>query len=816
MKRIVIAAEIKNQAEMNDLVFRLYHHFNFINEIEFCILKSKYYKKGDFIVPSIFGKTIDLKKFEFFCNKLLYRTIRSDIDIEDVCNNTKVVLIYSEPYYRSKHLFFKKNNPKFYWCDPATVRQEGSNFIQAALDCITPKEKADNEKESLTKFLIFSKRLKGRYKESVVIATGPSVENYKKYPMRDKLTLFCNSTILNKDLVYHAKPKILVFADPIFHFGISKYAHSFRSSAKKFLDDYPKTYLIIPIKYYALLKSLFPNNKNQIIGIPFTKHKAINTDINEHNFYTYTTANILTLLLLPLATTFTKKVNLIGCDGRSLDDDDYFWGHGKSVQINNEMDNIQECHPGFFKIDYNEYYFIHCHMLENFISAAEIKNKQFSHLGNTHIPALVKYSIDNSLYPKLDSNRFPINTHHFLIEPDGENETDGHYHQWHIDLAKSLKKLTTNSVTILARKEANYNKKVIVENLFTNRSWILQRSEKAKELVFPYNNNIKDFLDILGKYIKQYQDNKPLHFFMYYGSVQAVKVFLELQNKFKNKQLYFTVCLFSESVNIDPNNLRKNFHPHAGKILTEAVAKSMQFRILSVTQKMSDIVYQLFEVKTATMIHPLINSPSAKKIIKSFYKKAINKPKNKIILYIPCRFGHGKSNENLFEQLKQLLLNTENILLRLRKAEESVNFLKDIGNHKIKEKIIIMPDLETSEFYFNALCEADIIFIPYTKEAFYARTSGILYDTILAQKPVIVMNNTWLSDTTFQFKAGLHIINATNISLQKAIESIINNDVFFSQNINKSSKKLFNQSTFKTLSNQIISYNVNPFRKIIK
>lgn len=817
MKKIVIAAEIESQEQLNDLIFRLYHHFSFIKEVKFYIFKSPLFVTSEFKEPLSFGVNVTSELMKEFFKNIIYRTVKSNFDIEDVCKNAKAVIVYSENYYKLRHELFKKNTPKFYWCDPIKTRQEGSNFIQAALDCITVKVKDNDEKESLQKFLEFSGEIKNKYKEAIVLATGPSVENFKKYSMNDKLCFACNSTILNNELVVHAKPQVLVFADPIFHFGISKYAQSFRDISKKFLDDNPHVYLIIPIKYYALLKSLFPKNKNQIIGVPFTKHRPINIDITENTFYSYTTANILTLLLLPLAATLTEKINLIGCDGRSLDDNDYFWRHGKSVQINEQMSNIQECHPGFFKIDYDEYYFEHCHMLDNFILAAEIKGKQFLHLGNTHIPALAMRSINNQLILDQESNeRLPLNTKHILIEPDGKSAISGHYFQWYVDLAKALQ-TDMNSVSVLTRIDANYiNPDISYIKLFNVRSWELQRGAKARDLNFPYNNQIKLFFESLkntiGKYFSNNTDNQALHIFMYYGSVQVVKICLELQVLFKELSIYFTICLFSESVGLNKDNPASNFHPDAKIILTEAAAKSRQFRLFSVTQKLSDVIYQLFSVKTSPMVHPLMHSDLAKKYTDSYKRsEGRNAVKDNVIIYIPSRLGHQKSNVNFFQMIEKFLKITTNVVIKLRQSEEAINFFQQLNDRSIKERLIVLPEIVDIKLYFKMLCDADIIYIPYTAEGFYARTSGVLYDSIMSKTPVIVERGTWLAEKVFHFRAGLYLFHTNAESLQSAVKRIINNYEFFSENLEYSSECLFKSENFDNLVNQILKKNINPF-----
>jgi hypothetical protein len=112
-----------------------------------------------------------------------------------------------------------------------------------------------------------------------------------------------------------------------------------------------------------------------------------NIDIGE-NFNVTSTANILTLFLLPLAATFFRRIVIAGCDGRPLDESDYFWKHDKSSQFNDKMAAIRAAHPGFFAIDYNEYYLEHCQTVAKWIDTAERAGKTVENMTPSYVPAL--------------------------------------------------------------------------------------------------------------------------------------------------------------------------------------------------------------------------------------------------------------------------------------------------------------------------------------------------------------------------------------------------------------------------------------------
>ena len=123
MQRILVAAEIKNQEEYNDLMHRLYHHFSFLDNFKIYLLLANRFKPGLPVKPSVFGSTKHKKTLNEFLKTVIFRTVKDKKDIEAVTKNADKILIYSEDYYRQHSSVFKQNNPKLYWCDPLKTRQ---------------------------------------------------------------------------------------------------------------------------------------------------------------------------------------------------------------------------------------------------------------------------------------------------------------------------------------------------------------------------------------------------------------------------------------------------------------------------------------------------------------------------------------------------------------------------------------------------------------------------------------------------------------------------------------------------------------------
>ena len=282
--------------------------------------------------------------------------------------------------------------------DHNRVRYAGSFYIKAGFErgnFSHMEEEIDLCREKFNKMTAEI----GTVERSFLFLTGPMAALYREFDFRDGLSIICNSTIFDEELLTYIKPRIMTFGDPIFHFGISQYAATFRERLVEVLKRH-KFHICIPFNYYRLFTYHFPQFKDITIGIPFDYKKPINFDLNQ-DFYLNPYKNILTMLMLPLAATFSKEIHMIGADGRKKSESEYFWSFNPRTQINDKMSNIREAHPAFFDIDYNEYYEEHIDTLADFLVRGEEAGKTFHMMTPSYIPCLRRrYTYRNRDYEK--------------------------------------------------------------------------------------------------------------------------------------------------------------------------------------------------------------------------------------------------------------------------------------------------------------------------------------------------------------------------------------------------------------------------------
>ena len=234
----------------------------------------------------------------------------------------------------------------------------------------------------------FKKLLKLKKEKSYVFLTGPSINEAYKYDYSNGLKIVCNSIIKDRDLMNHIKPDLLVFADPVFHFGPSKYAYKFREMMVEAVTDFDML-IAVPESYMPLLVSHFPQLNERIIGVKLLNSAQFMFP-SEDCIAVKGTANILTLLMLPFASALSNCIILLGSDGRQKNEN-YFWKHNEKVQFNDLMETVFNTHPSFFRDRvYTDYYETHCNLMEDFMDYGESCGLKYFSLTDSYIPALKK------------------------------------------------------------------------------------------------------------------------------------------------------------------------------------------------------------------------------------------------------------------------------------------------------------------------------------------------------------------------------------------------------------------------------------------
>lgn len=228
----------------------------------------------------------------------------------------------------------------------------------------------------------------GRYRgcrRSFVLATGPSIGKvFDIGPSPDDLVIACNSLVRNSRVLAYARPALLAFADPVFHFGRSAYARQFRQHVLGYVSR-NDCFCVVPPGRALLLALHFPALVPKMIVMPIGRR--LNFPV-PGNMAVQAKDNIMTLYMLPIASALAKEVYVLGADGRAVTDS-YFWQHDPESQYGELYASALDAHPSFFRDrDYGAYFRRHCATMEALVRHGERRGIRYCSLSRSTVPAL--------------------------------------------------------------------------------------------------------------------------------------------------------------------------------------------------------------------------------------------------------------------------------------------------------------------------------------------------------------------------------------------------------------------------------------------
>jgi hypothetical protein len=377
----VVYPQITTKGKLADVINRLSFALPNDNRISVNIYVKQELKNIELTslsTPPMQGRYIPDKKsiFKIFDSNIDNYLEKQRILIHD-CNSLE------EKYIISNADKVSIIDPEFYSYTESEVLR---NLYYTALNT---EEREIYLKQSLNNY---EKMLKENSKKdsSYCFTTGPTFDTYKSYQFnKNSFKVICNSIIKNKEFIkYIGGADLLVFADPVFHFGVSKYGEQFRKDVLDYIRETP-SYIVVPEFTVPLLSQHYPEIKKYLIGIPAKNIDNYNFPTVK-NFYVKGTANILTLFMLPIASSITDKIYIFGADGRQKNET-YFWKHSKSAQYKDKMNDAFIVHPSFFRDrDYEDYYETHCKLLETLLKYGEENGKEYYSLTPSYIPSFKK------------------------------------------------------------------------------------------------------------------------------------------------------------------------------------------------------------------------------------------------------------------------------------------------------------------------------------------------------------------------------------------------------------------------------------------
>jgi len=287
------------------------------------------------------------------------------------------------------HAIAARTGAEVIHADPVMVQQETLQVIAFVYKMFAADEIGRMLADSANRFYRRMPALQDR--PFSAFGNGPSlaaVVEQRKDP-GPTLRAVCNSTIADEAALAHLNPEILFCGDPIQHCGCSLYAGRFRADLAKAMAD-PSRLLITQLGYLPYFKEVLPEASHErVVGLGLDRRRTFNVDLKQE-FTIAATANVFTMLVLPVAFTLSRSVDIYGCDGMPFGKASRPWTHANEGDYMDKMSVTHRLHPGFWQRNYEEEFGSYCQDMEEIITAAEGRGCVIRNRTPSYVPALAK------------------------------------------------------------------------------------------------------------------------------------------------------------------------------------------------------------------------------------------------------------------------------------------------------------------------------------------------------------------------------------------------------------------------------------------
>lgn len=264
---------------------------------------------------------------------------------------------------------------------------DAENYCRVYDASFCPEEKSVITEESKDCFADMQKRAEA-CRQANIFGSGPSIAEAEKFidEFQNDFNIICNSMVKNKKLLSMLQPKLLTFADICFFVSPSEYGKAFYSDLIAAQKEYG-FHIIVRDCQKPLIAYHFPELGKHLIGVPYAYDDGWWLIDREH-FYFKPMDNIMTDMMLPVATSLCDTVGIAGCTGRALTET-YFWKHGDSVQYEDLKPSVFSMWRAFFhERRYDAYFDSHCRHVDQWIRFGEKLGKKYVNYTTSFIPAL--------------------------------------------------------------------------------------------------------------------------------------------------------------------------------------------------------------------------------------------------------------------------------------------------------------------------------------------------------------------------------------------------------------------------------------------
>lgn len=591
-----------------------------------------------------------------------------------------------------------------------------------------------------------------------LVATGPSARSALDTNMSDGVRIVCNTVILDDELMDHVRPHLVTFADPIFHFGPSTYAAQFQRALARQASAHDFT-VVTPERYAGLLADRMPQLADRIVGVRLgTSQWSPNLDLL-HQLSVRPYPNILTMMMLPMAASFARDVLMFGFDGRAPDES-YFWRHGSSVQLDNELDEIRAVHPGFFDIDYADYYAEHVQALEDMLTTMERRGMRIGSASPSFMRPLRRRMLDGMDPLVVDEPRTASPKADLIISvtPDWVDEY-GHFGPWERSarVAASARGYEYRTLASKALEPGNGD----AIQAFTH---VTLSKHPFDATVF--EAELREQLNALAN------DGHRRHVCFYTADIWHLPALLSIACD--HPQTLFAVNLMRSHHQIEAALTdSKPWSDAVRGVITATLhaADSSNVVICIDSDAIADDLHEMTGIRVAVWPMIFVGDDAALRAA------SVGVPTHTVRVVAPIQTQTNKGVADVLEL-------AERVTDRLQRGEWSlatrlVHPLSPPSDDRRRAARFIAAGGDliegslTDEEYARLLGEAHVIVLPYHRDTFRTRTSAVLLDAIAAGKPSVAVHGTWLGNLVEKHRIGRTYREGDFDGMVRAVERVV-------------------------------------------